>query len=312
MIQKHCTILMYSISNHRVALHTHCPIGPFFFNLNYLHVQAMNIHLVLTNPQRNTITSTPLHTLDYTNLVTLVTGATSGIGEAAAKAYAAAGAKVVVSGRRAEKGQSVVDAIIAAGGTATFIQADTSDEEQVKALVAKTVETYGGLHVAFNNAGVEGDVMIPSTEQTRENFSQVMDINVWGVLASMKHEIPAIIASGGGSVVNNASVAGIVGFNAMSTYSASKHAVAGLSKVAALEFAQAGVRVNAIAPGPIETEMYDRFATDEIKEMIQAIVPMGRAGSTDEIASGVLWLSHPSNSYTTGQVVAVDGGFITQ
>ena len=132
-----------------------------------------------------------------------------------------------MSGRRAERGQAVVDAIAANGGTATFIQADTSDEEQVKALVAKTVETYGGLHVAFNNAGVEGDVMIPSGEQTRENFAKVMDINVWGVLSAMKHEIPAIIASGGGSVVNNASVAGLVGFNGMSTYSASKHAVAG-------------------------------------------------------------------------------------
>ena len=256
--------------------------------------------------------TTPLHSLDYTGLVALVTGATSGIGEATAKAYAAAGAKVVVSGRRAEKGQGVVDAITSAGGTATFIQADTSDEAQVKQLVEQTVATYGGLNVAFNNAGVEGDVMIPSTEQTRENFAHVMDINVWGVLAAMKHEIPAIIASGGGSVVNNASVAGLVGFNAMSTYSASKHAVAGLSKVAALEFAQAGVRVNAVAPGPVETDMYDRFANDEIKEMIKAVVPMGRAGSSDEIASGVLWLTHPSNSYTTGQVLAIDGGFVTQ
>ena len=219
---------------------------------------------------------------------------------------------MVVSGRRAERGAAVVDAIKVAGGEATFVQSDTSDEEQIKNLVAKTVETYGGLHVAFNNAGVEGDVMIPSTEQSRENFSHVMDINVWGVLASMKHQIPAIIASGGGSVVNNASVAGIVGFGAMSTYSASKFAVVGLSKVAALENAQAGVRVNTVAPGPVETEMYDRFANEEFKEVIKAVIPMGRAGKSEEIASGVLWLSHPSNSYTTGQVVAIDGGYIAQ
>jgi NAD(P)-dependent dehydrogenase (short-subunit alcohol dehydrogenase family) len=139
-----------------------------------------------------------------------------------------------------------------------------------------------------------------------------MGINVWGVLASMKHEIPAMLAAGGGSIVNNASIAGILGFNAMSVYTASKHAVVGLTRTTALEMAQAGVRVNAVAPGPIDTEMYDRFASDEVKEMIANSVPQGKAGQAADIAAGVLWLSHPITAYTTGQVLAIDGGYSVQ
>ena len=128
----------------------------------------------------------------------------------------------------------------------------------------------------------------------------------------MKHQIPAIIESGGGSIVNNSSIAGLLGFNAMAVYTASKHAVAGMTKTTALELAQAGVRVNAVAPGPIATDMYDRFANEEVKEMIANTVPQGRAGNPEEIAAAVLWLSHPVASYVTGQVLAVDGGYTAQ
>ncbi len=242
--------------------------------------------------------------------VALVTGATSGIGAYAAEAYAKNNYQVVLSGRRKEKGQELVEKINAAGGNAHFIQSDVSDIDQTKALVEETVKTFGQLNTAFNNAGIEGDIFVPTHEQSVENYRTVFDINVLGVLHSMKFQIPAMMESGG-SIVNNASIAGLIGFQGMSVYTASKHAVIGLTKTAALEYAEAKIRINAVAPGPIETEMFERFANDEVKDAINAQVPLGRAGSPDEIASAVLWLSDPNNSYTTGQVIAVDGGYTT-
>ncbi len=244
--------------------------------------------------------------------VVLVTGATSGIGAASAVAFAAAGYRVVLAGRRAEKGRAVADAIRATGGDATFFRADVSKPDEVAGLIANALETYGRLDAAFNNAGVEGDTFIPVHEQTAENFQHVFEVNVHAVLQCMKAEIPAMLKSGGGSIINNSSIAGVVGFNGMSVYSASKHAVIGLTRTAALEYAPVGVRVNAIAPGPIETEMFDRFADDQVREQINTMVPMGRAGTAEEIATAVLWLADPRNSYTTGQVIAVDGGFTAQ
>ena len=244
--------------------------------------------------------------------VILVTGATSGIGAATAKAFAAAGHRVVLSGRRADKGEAVVAEIEKAGGEATFFASDISQPEEIQRLVDNTLETYGRLDVAFNNAGIEGDSFIPTHEQTTENFRAVFETNVEAVLNSMKAEIPAMLKNGGGSIINNASIAGLLGFNGMSVYTASKHAVVGLTRNAALEYAQQGIRVNAVAPGPIETEMYDRFANDEVREQINMMVPMGRPGTGEEIASAVQWLADPRNSYTTGQVIAVDGGFTTQ
>jgi NAD(P)-dependent dehydrogenase (short-subunit alcohol dehydrogenase family) len=246
------------------------------------------------------------------SLVVLVTGATSGIGAATAKSFAADGHRVVVAGRRAEKGQAVVAAIKAAGGEATFFAADLSVPEEAGALVGKTVDAYGRLDVAFNNAGVEGDAWVPTHMQTAENLRKVFAVNVEGVLESMKAQIPAMLENGGGSIINNASIAGVLGFNAMSVYAASKHAVVGLTRTAALEYAQAGIRINAVAPGPIETEMYGRFANDEVRTQVNATVPMGRAGTPEEIASAVKWLADPANSYTTGQVIAVDGGWTAQ
>ncbi len=244
--------------------------------------------------------------------VILVTGATSGIGAATAKAFAAAGHRVVLAGRRADKGLAVVDAIRAEGGEATFFPADVSNPEEVQSLVDKTLETYGRLDAAFNNAGVEGDTLVPFHEQSAENYRHVFDVNVEAVLNCMKAQVPAMLQSGGGAIVNNASIAGLVGFNGMSVYGASKHAVIGLTRNAALEYAQQGIRVNAVAPGPIETEMYDRFANDEVREQINTMVPMGRSGTAEEVASAVVWLADPANSYTTGQVIAVDGGFTAQ
>ena len=241
--------------------------------------------------------------------VALVSGATSGIGAATAKAFAQNGYKVVVSGRRQEKGQAVVDDIKTAGGEATFISCDVSVAEQVDALVKSTVEAYGRLDVAFNNAGIEGDVFIPTHEQNLDNYTTVFDINVRGVLASMKAQIPVMLENGG-SIINNASIAGLIGFQGMSVYTASKHAVIGLTKTAALEYAQQGIRVNAVAPGAVVTEMYDRFAGDEeVKNMIEESHPVGRAGTAEEIASAVLWLADKNNSFTTGQTIPVDGGF---
>lgn len=244
--------------------------------------------------------------------VVLVTGGTSGIGEATARAFASKGHKVVLVGRRAEKGEAVATSIREAGGEATFIAADLSQEGQAQRVVDETIEKYGRLDVAFNNAGVEGDAFVPTHEQTSENYRRVFDVNVESVLDSMKAQIPAMLEKGGGAIVNNASIAGLLGFNGMSVYAASKHAVVGLTRNAALEYAPHGLRVNAVAPGPIETEMYDRFANDDVRAQINTMVPMGRAGRPEEIASAVLWLCDADNTYTTGQVIAVDGGFTAQ
>ena len=181
-------------------------------------------------------------------------------------------------------------------------------------LIEKTVATFGALHVAFNNAGTElfGPL---TTEQTVEHYRQVCDINICGVLLSMKHEIPAMIRSGGGSIVNTSSVGGHVGFPGASVYVASKFAVIGLTKTAALEFAKQGVRVNSVSPGPIQTEMFDRAFGEgqtDIKKSIAAQNPLGRVGTPEEIAGAVLWLSSPNAAFTTGQDIVVDGGFTAQ
>lgn len=244
--------------------------------------------------------------------VTLVTGATSGIGAATAQVLARRGHRVVLAGRRKDKGKALAEAIRAQGGEATFVQADVADPEQVRHLVERVLETYGRLDGAFNNAGIEGDAFVQLHQQSADNYRNLFEINVAGVLECLKAEIPALLRTGGGAIVNNASVAGVVGFSGMSLYTASKHAVIGLSRSAALEYAQQGIRVNAVAPGPIETEMFDRFATPEVRQFVTAAVPMGRTGRPEEIASAVAWLLDPENSYTTGQVIAVDGGYTVQ
>lgn len=246
------------------------------------------------------------------NKVTLVTGGTSGIGRATAIAFAQAGAKVVLSGRRETEGAAVVAEIKAAGGDARFIRADVAVEADVKNLVEQTVAAHGRLDIAFNNAGIEW--LGPITDASEADYRRVFDTNVWGVLASMKHEIPAMLKNGGGAIVNTSSVAGHVGMAGASIYIAAKHAIEGLTKTAALEVARQGIRVNAVAPAAIETAMIDRFVGTEAdpRNAIAAAHPIGRMGRSQEIADVVLFLSSDAASFITGESVKVDGGWTAQ
>ena len=247
----------------------------------------------------------------FDNKVALVTGATSGIGRAAALAFAREGAKVVVSGRREKEGWETVALIKKAGGEGMFVQTDVASEKDMATLVAKTLSTYGRLDAAFNNAGVEGS-QGPISEQTVENYHQIMNANVLGVFLSLKHEIGAMLKGGGGAIVNNSSVGGLRGFPGVALYVASKHAVIGLTKSAALEYATQGIRVNAVAPGGIETPMFDRFTSsmgEAAHEQMAALHPIGRTGRPEEIAEAVLWLCSDKASFVTGHTLAADGGW---
>lgn len=251
----------------------------------------------------------------FANKVALVTGGTSGIGSATAIAFAKEGAKVVLAGRRQTEGDQVVATIKKNGGEATFVRTDVAKESDVAALVQKAVSTYGRLDAAFNNAGIEGDLNKQTPEQTAENFRSVMDINVLGVLLSMKYQIPAMLKNGGGAIVNTSSIGGVVGFSGAGVYVASKHAVIGLTKSAALEYAKQGIRVNAILPGGVITPMLDRFVGgvgSDFFKMLESMHPIGRAGTPDEIAAAVLWLCSSQASFVTGQSLAADGGFTAQ
>jgi NAD(P)-dependent dehydrogenase (short-subunit alcohol dehydrogenase family) len=249
----------------------------------------------------------------FNDKVALVTGGTTGIGRAAALAFAEKGATVVVTGRREEEGRKTVDLIAKAGGKAQFFRSDVSSEADCKEMVENVVAKFGRLDCAFNNAGIEG-LMVPTTEQSDENFHKVMNINVLGVMNSMKYEIPAMLKNGGGAIVNTASIAGMIGLPGMSVYCASKHAVIGLSKVAALEFSQHGVRVNALSPAAIETEMYDRFTGGDkaMQDQFASTHPIGRIGQPDEVAKAVTFLCSPEAGFITGINVPVDGGYTAQ
>lgn len=247
------------------------------------------------------------------NKVVIITGGTSGIGKVTAVKFGAAGAKVVVSGRRETEGQAVVAEIKAAGGEAFFVKADVAVEADVAALVAKAVETYGRIDIAFNNAGVE--LTGPITEISEAEYRRVFDINVWGVLASMKHEIPVMLKQGGGVIINTSSIAGQIGMAGAGVYVASKHAVDGLTKVAAVEYARQGIRVNAVSPGAIETEMLNRFTgggSEEAINYMSSLHPVGRLGRAEEIANAVFFLASDEASFITGTTLAVDGGFLAQ
>jgi NAD(P)-dependent dehydrogenase (short-subunit alcohol dehydrogenase family) len=247
----------------------------------------------------------------FTKKVALVTGATSGIGRATALAFAREGAKVVVSGRREKEGNETVVLIKKAGGEATFVKTDVASEKEVAALVAKTLSTYGRLDAAFNNAGVEGKLG-PLQEQSVENYHEIMNANVLGVFLSLKYEIGALLKNGGGAIVNNSSVGGLVGFPGAGIYVASKHAVIGLTQTAALECATQGIRVNAVSPGGIETPMFDRFTSrmgEEGRQQLAALHPIGRAGKPEEIAEAVLWLCSDKASFVTGHSLVADGGW---
>ena len=247
-----------------------------------------------------------------TGKVALVTGGTSGIGKTTAIEFARAGAKVVLTGRREKEGAQVVDEIRKLGGDAAFVRADVGKDADVKAMVDFTVGKYGRLDVAFNNAGVEWTG--PLDQATEAEYRRVFDINVWGALNSMRHEIPVMLKNGGGAIVNNSSVAGHVGLGQVSIYIASKHAVEGLTKSVALEFAKQNIRINAVAPGVIATDMLDRFAgkEGEMRDSLASITPVGRIGAVEEIAAAVLYLCSDDAKFTTGTSLVVDGGFLAQ
>ena len=240
--------------------------------------------------------------------VALVTGGTSGIGKATAIQFARAGAKVVLSGRREKEGKEIVRQIEKLGGEAAFVRGDIGKDDDVKKMVDFTIDKFGGLDIAFNNAGVEWKA--PLDQATEAEYRRVFDTNVWGVLNSMRHEIPVMLKNGGGAIVNNSSIAGHVGFPEVSIYIASKHAVEGLTKSVALEFAKQNIRINSVAPGPIATEMWDRFAGDAMRDQITSIVPVGRVGAAEHIAAAVLYLASDAAKFTTGTSLVVDGGFI--
>jgi NAD(P)-dependent dehydrogenase (short-subunit alcohol dehydrogenase family) len=245
--------------------------------------------------------------------IAIVTGASAGIGRAAALALGAAGARVAVADIDVARGEQVAKEIADKGGSAIFVRTDVSDDASVAEMVAATVQRWGGLDVAVNNAGIEGTPAV-TADCTPENWHRTLAVNLTGVWSCMRHEIPRLLERGGGSIVNMASVAGLVGFASIPAYVASKHGVVGLTKTAALEYAQSGIRINAICPGVIDTEMVARFTGGqaEAEAAMVATEPVGRMGRSEEIADAVVWLCSDRSSFVTGQAIAVDGGFTSR
>jgi NAD(P)-dependent dehydrogenase (short-subunit alcohol dehydrogenase family) len=247
--------------------------------------------------------------MKFSGQVAVVTGAAAGIGRATAQAFAAEGLKVVVSDVDVGGGESTVGLIREAGGEAVFVRCDVSNEAQVQALMTAVIDTYGRLDYAFNNAGIEIEKGKLS-EGTEAEFDAIMGVNVKGVWLCMKYQLPLLLAQGGGAIVNTASVAGLGAAPKMSIYSASKHAVIGLTKSAAIEFAKKKIRVNAICPAVIDTDMFRRaYEADPKKgEFVAGMHPVGRIGKVEEISAAVLYLCCDAAAFTTGQALAIDGG----
>jgi NAD(P)-dependent dehydrogenase (short-subunit alcohol dehydrogenase family) len=240
--------------------------------------------------------------------VVLITGGLTGIGHAAALAFAAKGARIVVAGRRDEQGRAVADELHALGAEADFIHADMRHDEEVRDLVDQTVGRFGRLDIAVNAAGTEGKPG-PVTDQTGESYAATFDTNVLGTLLSLKHEVRVMRAQGGGSIVNISSTYGHEGAANASLYAASKHAVEGMTKSVALEVAGSGIRVNAVAPGPTQTGMLDRFTgSEENKARLTSGVPLGRVGLPEELARAIVFIGSDEASFVTGHILTVDGG----
>jgi NAD(P)-dependent dehydrogenase (short-subunit alcohol dehydrogenase family) len=250
-------------------------------------------------------------------LTALVTGAGAGIGRATALTFAAEGASVIVSDINDDGGQKTVDLIKDAGGTAIYIKADISKNADVKALISKSIDNFGSIDCAVNNAGIEGQ-MVPLVDQPEDNFDTIISINLKGIFLCLQNELDAMVKSGGGAIVNLSSVAGLIGFPGLSPYVASKHGVIGLTKNAALEYAQSGIRVNAVCPGGIDTRMLDSLAEQATagaqtsSEMMDPLHPMGRIGTPQEVAEMIVWLCSPRASFVTGTAIPVDGGYVAQ
>ena len=243
--------------------------------------------------------------------VGLVTGGTSGIGRATAVLLAKAGAKVVIAGRRESEGKETIELVCEAGGDGLFVRADVSKASEVDTLIQKTVERFGRLDVAFNNAGIEG-VWVPVTRQSEEDWDRTIDINLKGVWLCLKYEIRQMQKQGGGgAIVNMSSITGLVGSAGAAAYCASKHGVIGLTKAAALENARSGIRINAVCPAAIETPMAQRlFGLPAVHKYVLSCHPIGRFGRPAEVAEAVVWLCSDRASFMTGHSLVLDGGFL--
>ncbi len=245
--------------------------------------------------------------------VAIITGGSSGIGRATAVALAKEGVRVVIAARRANESEETLELVKKAGSDGIFVKTDVTREHEVEQLVELAVGKYGRLDYAFNNAGMVED---PTSfvDQTSTVFDNIMNVNVKGVWLSMKYEIPQMLKNGGGAIVNTSSVAGVVALAQVPIYTASKHAVLGLTKSAALEYAKSGIRINAVAPGAIETEMYEQFVGDNkhLRETMNAMHPIGRVGRPEEIANAVVWLLSDKASFVTGHTLLADGGLVSR
>lgn len=245
------------------------------------------------------------------NKVAVITGSGSGIGRAAAILYAKEGAKVIISDINEEHGNAVLEEIKINGGEAFFIKADTSKPEEHKKLVDQTIEKYGALHIAVNNAGIGGPLS-SIADYPIDGWQKVIDINLSGVFYGLKYQIPAMLKSGGGSVVNIASILGQAGTKFSPAYVAAKHGVVGLTKAAALEYADQKIRVNSIGPGYIKTPMVMNSLDEATLTVVTGLHPMGRLGEAEEVAELILWLGSDKSSFVTGSYYPVDGGYLAQ
>ena len=246
------------------------------------------------------------------NKIALVVGGSTGIGRATAVAFARAGAKVVVASRGETKGQETVELVKQAGTEGLFIQTDVSDKNSVKHLIEQTIDKYDRIDAAFNNAGIEGKTA-PLVQTNEDDFDSIINVNLKGVYLCLKYQIAAMLETGGGAIVNTASIGGVIGFPNTAIYCASKHGVIGLTKTAALELAKSNIRVNAIAPGAVQTDLLNRMSGgEEAAEAIARAIPNGRISSPDEISGAVIWLCSDEATYVNGHTLVVDAGFTIQ